>query len=176
MVTDNRQDAVLELQGIDYSYCDKWFWAEKRPLHAWSVEQAREAHESGHTYVAVARAGEKPVAVVTVTIDYIDVTWLDAHLRQCTSCEYTLIEDGRLFLLSVTVRQFEGDGDRVLGGTYTRFYEDGRMVTRHADYSGPVPKEEDEPGTCDPAAHYIPYPKFGEYRGLLGHPACPRCQ
>lgn len=113
---------------IVYGY--RWFRAKKRLTETWDENRARAAHEKRELYVALIGQSATTSHFVEIVDDYVGVGFLDSFLREYKSYQFQELEQGRLFLTMATVREFEGDSDKVVSGITCYFKPDGLPVLR----------------------------------------------
>lgn len=161
-----RQGGMAEIH-----YCKSWFSAKKRPTQVWDEARARQAHKDRKLYTVLIGDLERPAHVVDITKNFVGVDFLDDHLREILSYHFKEYEPGKLFLSMAIYREFDGESDRVTGGTSYIFNRSGGVTIRRETF---VPHHlkatehlvEESEGEVDVAGNFDRYPEFGVYDSL----------
>lgn len=146
-------------------FCTGWFERKKFAPEFLSEAKAREVDSDGGRYSVLIDSRTRPSCIVEIVheTDFVGVYFLDELLRSHVKYLFGRQPDGRLFLTTVKIREFEGDTDRIIGGRDLVFSTDGEVKAREFD------AEETRTGTgwADVSGNYSPYPEFGEYDDLV---------
>lgn len=146
-------------------YCKTWFRARKIPTQVWTKEQAKLAHVKNQHYAVLVGSIDRPYCFLDVAHKVVGVGFLDEHLRETLTYSFQEVESGGLFLTIAIHREFEGETDKVVGGTSYRFKEDGTVqITRESFNTHHV---ETASTTSDVSINYSAAPEFGEYDDLI---------
>ncbi|NVD73514.1 lytic transglycosylase [Duganella sp. BJB1802] len=147
------------------SFCKSWFRAKKKPTEMWSEDQARAAHFSKETYTVLVGSIDRPNCFIDIASGVIGVGFLDEFLRESLTYTFQEVESGKLFLTMATYREFEGDTDKVVGGSSYMFEQDGSVKIRRERFS-PYSLET-ATSTVDVSSNYSSTPEFAHYDELI---------
>jgi hypothetical protein len=154
-----------ECVALEFSYCEKWFRARKRPTVLLTAAQAKRLHDTRRLYTVVCGALDAPDSFVEISSDYLGVGFLDACRREYLCYTFTEVEPGRIFLSKVVWREFQGDTDQVSSGTSYDISRDGSVRIVRQRFN--PPGVEEAGGRVEVSALWEAYPAFGAYGPLL---------
>jgi hypothetical protein len=96
---------------------------------------------------------------------FAGVSFLDDSLREYLTYGLREVEPGRLFLRSLTSREFIDGTDTVKSGATFVFQEDGTVRISKQSFQPHV--SEVAESRVDVKDHYLPWPEFGDYARLI---------
>ncbi|NWA83736.1 lytic transglycosylase [Pseudomonas sp. D2002] len=149
--------------GLPIYYCKSWFRMKKVAIEPMDEALAHSRHLSGESYTALIGSDSAPSCFVELSIDrgMVSVGFLDKKCREYLSYQFQVIDADNLFLTMATHREFQGDGDEVIGGECYIFNEEGGLVIRREKFN---PHElEEARSSFEPSRNYEKIPKFGCY-------------
>ena len=146
--------------------CEKWFFAGKRPLKPLDEAKARRRHVDRKPYTAVIGDNEPPSHVVSLAPPWVSVSFLDSSGREYLAYGFNEKQPRRLFLKSVSYREFEDEGDNPATFIMFNFDESGHVVIERRNMRTGEVSEKERDGE-DVSANWEDYPEFGAYDSLL---------
>ncbi len=147
------------------TYCERWFRHKKKPIALINESDARIRHENRRLYTVVQGDLKAPECFIEINNDYVGVAFLDNLLREYLSYTFQEKKPGKLFLTMITHRAFDGQTDRVAGGTTYYFKEDGAAVIENEDFAADSKTE--KLVQADVSGNWEDYPMFGRYSTIL---------
>lgn len=147
-------------------YCKTWFRMKKFAIEPMDESLAHSKHLSGESYTVLIGSDSAPSCFVEFSIDkgMVGVGFLDKKCREYLTYQFQVTDSDNLFLTMATHREFEGDGDEVIGGESYIFNEEGGLVIRREKFN---PHEiEEARSSFEPSRNYEKLPKFGCYSNL----------
>jgi hypothetical protein len=151
---------------VSVQYCDRWFYAGKRPIDVLDEETARARHEARLPYTAVLGSFDGPTHVISVASPWVSVGFFDSSRREYLNYDFkeTDTEPTSLLLSRVEFREFAGDSDEPLTHTQLAFEPNGRLLIERQDVrTGETLERETRD---DLAENWEDYPTFGSYESL----------
>ena len=151
-----------------YNYAEKWSRSYKEAIKPLTEAQARKRHEKkGALYTAL--LGDDPARPQTfveiVSGDSIQVEFLDQSLRTKAYYQFVLQPDGRLFMVSAVVSDFDANGTCLIGRRFS-FKPNGHVMRFETDYIASPDTETVVEKTMDMSLNWEPYPEFGDYASI----------
>lgn len=149
--------------GLPIYYCKSWFRMKKVAIEPMDENLAHSKHLSGESYTALIGSDSSPSCFVELSLDrgMVGVGFFDKKCREHLTYQFQVANADDLFLTMAVHREFEGDGDEVVGGTCYIFTEKGDLVIRREKFH---PHEfEEAKSSFEPARNYEKIPKFGCY-------------
>ena len=144
-------------------YCKSWFRMKKFAIEPMDEALALSRHLSGESYTALIGSASAPSCFVEFSIGkgMVGVGFLDKKCREYLTYQFQVIDADNLFLTMATHREFEGEGDEVVGGECYIFNKEGDLVIRRERFN---PHElEEARSSFEPSRNYEKFPKFGCY-------------
>ncbi|NNJ16156.1 lytic transglycosylase [Pseudomonas putida CSV86] len=148
-------------------YCKSWFRMKKIAIEPMGEALAHSRHLSGESYTALVGSDSAPSCFIEVFLDkgMVGVGFLDEKCREYLTYQFQVIDVNGLFLTMATHREFEGGGDKVVGGSSYIFNENGELIVRREKFN---PHEVEEArSSFDPSQNYEKIPKFGCYSDVI---------
>ncbi len=153
--------------GLPIYYCKSWFRMKKVALGLMDEALAHSRHLSGEPYTALIGSESAPSCFVELSMDkgMVGVGFLDKNCREYLTYQFQVIDADNLFLTMATHREFEADGDEIIGGESYIFNERGDLVIRREKFN---PHElEEARSSFEPSRNYEKIPKFGFYSNVI---------
>ena len=150
---------------IPVFYCKHWSLHYKQAVDIWPEKKARTAHEGRKPYTVLIHSAERPSCVLSVGKDFVNVSFMDAHLRDWCYYFFSEVEPGLLFISQAVTCEYVGDSDDVSRGAFYRFGRAGDMLVKRQSY---YPHNvEQVHSVVDVSNNYSKVPDFGEYEDLI---------
>jgi len=149
---------------IEVSFCEKWFQPQRRAINPITTEIAQSKHARREAYCAVIGGAEKPTHVVSLSAEWVSVSFLDEEGREYLRYDFKERTHGQMFLAASIHRTFEGATDNVLEATQFAFKEDGSVLMEKRRLRTQEVGERRWQG--DLGGNWERYPKFGEYADI----------
>ncbi len=149
---------------MSVTYCERWFRYKKKPTVLMDEDKARKAHEKRQLYTVILGDLRSPECFIEINNDYVGVGFLDNQLREYLSYSFDETSPGRMFLTMATHRVFDGQSDRVTGGTSYYFKEDGVVTIENEDFLSASKSEKKI--QADVSGNWEKYPRFGDYAAV----------
>ena len=146
-------------------FCKSWFRAKKKPTEIWSEDQARIAHLHQKNYTVLVESLEMPFCFIDISKGVVGVGFLDERLREKLTYAFQEFEPGKLFLITATYREFDGEADRVVGGTSYLFEQEGSVEIRREFFDPHM--IETKVAKVDVSGNYSLMPEFACYSDLI---------
>ncbi len=149
-------------------YCEAWFKAAKRVDKPLSVEEAQAAHKAHAPYTVVLHDdGMQPLGYVAFSETVVNISFLDAKLRQFQYYQCDKSEYGPVRFNTRMLRQYDGDSDKVVHGTMHMFKPDGTLIIRRRDLLTNEITVDRSSYELNNTPLTFEYPAFGEYDAVF---------
>jgi hypothetical protein len=139
---------------------------KKFAIDPMSEALAHARHLSGEPYTALIGSDSVPSCFVEFSIDkgMVGVGFLDKKCREYLTYQFKVKDADNLFLTMATHREFDGDGDEVIGGESYIFNEEGGLIIRREKFN---PYElEEVASSFELSRNYKKISKFGCYSNV----------
>lgn len=143
-------------------YCEKWLFAEKRPLKSLDPRRAKQRHDARKPYAAVVGM-PMPTHIVSLAGSWVTVSFLDSLGRQELTYDFNERRPSELFLTMAVSREFVGDEVEAAIAKIFAFEEDGSILIEER-----IAQREARQlrASSDASPNWDVYPAFGEYAHL----------
>jgi hypothetical protein len=135
------------------------------------LEAAKHAHDNGLVYYSTILDDEKPYCFLEVNRGFYRVSFLDELLRKYMSYDFTdnfkEVNADKLFLISITFWEFEGNTDKIIKVTNYIFKPDGTFITIVRDIIANEQINSEAKNKIDVSTNWEAYPEFGKYESLI---------
>ena len=150
---------------MKYYYSKGWFRAKKKALALYSAEEAEYLHKSKQLYCVLVGDINRPYAFIEINNDFYGVTFLDDLLRCKLEYQFTLQDNGKLFLNMSVFREFRGSSDNIAEATiYTFAYSGNIVITKENTTTNEVLESRINDSI---ESNWEIEPEFGNYENLL---------
>ncbi|MBV1879820.1 MAG: hypothetical protein KUG79_19410 [Pseudomonadales bacterium] len=152
---------------MKFHYSRGWFRAKKKPLALYSESEAKTQHDNLDLYCVLVNDVESPTAFIEINNDFYGVAFLDEHLRNNLDYQFTIQENGKLFLEMSIFREYKDSTDKVIAATTYKFKPDGETIITKSDLL--TNEKLESKTTSDVTNNWESLPEFGCYMDLLKH-------
>lgn len=153
----NDEDTLGMMDGYNQTKHEK----KKTPL----VEAAREAFEKEWVYFASAFEGSKPMAFLEMNRGFFNITFLDEQLRKYRMMTWNRGPSGQIFLREAQSWEYDGESDEMTSTIIRTYDPEGTVTTEFTIFPSYDTISQEFP--CDVSHHWVDFPKFGEYEGIM---------
>lgn len=147
---------------IELFYCEKWLFADKRPLKSLDPGRAKQRHDARKPYAAIVGM-PVPTHIVSLAGAWVTVSFLDSFGRQELTYDFSERRPGELFLSMAVSREFIGNEAEVAIARIFAFEEDGSILIEERIAHGEARQLR---AASDASPNWDAYPAFGEYAHL----------
>jgi hypothetical protein len=156
---------------MQISFCSQWSRHGNRPRHVFSPDHARAAHAHNKLYTVLIGDPSHPSCFLEFSrFRSVCVEFLDAALRTYFDYSFQELRPGELFISMSRRLQFPNNTDPPNRATVLYFKPEGQLVVcgyvSNPDGIGSKLVDRKEL-TVDVSRNWEPYPKFGNYEGLV---------